>query len=136
MLQKKFLIGGLLALMCLLPLTANAEEEELAPGFDACMDKAATTADTLNCTTAAQDYWDKILNENFKKAKNHCAQATSPKECDENLVAAQRLWIKYKEITPRVIRDLYGGGSLGTQIAGHFLASETKKQAQLLIVPE
>lgn len=135
MLQKKFIMGGLLALMCLLPLTANAEEEELAPGFDACMDKAATTAETRNCLREAQDYWDKILNENFKKAKDHCAQATSPKECSENLVAAQRQWIKYKEMTPAVIRDLHGG-SMGTQIADDFLATETKKQARLLQVPE
>ena len=56
-------IGGGMSATC-----ARAEEE-LAPGFHACTEKAQSTADNLECLTAAYEYWDRQLNANFKKAQ-------------------------------------------------------------------
>ena len=107
-------------------------EEELAPGFNACTEKAQSTADNVECYNAAYTYWDKTLNANFKKAQAACEDTANAKECRAKLLKAQRLWIQYKEA---MADSLYASGSGGTMdhlTVGHFVAQETKKQAQLL----
>lgn len=107
-------------------------EEELAPGFDMCAEKAESTADQIECATNAYLYWDKILNANYKKAKSGCEDFEHPKQCVSELLKAQRSWIKYKEEMINVIFMINGGGSLARLQADVFAATETKKQAQLL----
>lgn len=107
-------------------------EEELAPGFHACTEKALSTADNVECLTAAYEYWDKQLNANFKKAQAGCEEAPHPKECRAKLLKAQRLWIQYKEAMGDALYGMGGGGTMDNLTVGTFLAEETKKQAQLL----
>lgn len=107
-------------------------EEELAPGFHACTEKAQSTADNVECYNAAYSYWDKVLNANFKKAQAACADAADAKECRAKLLKAQRLWIQYKEAMVDALYALGGGGTMDQLTVGDFAARETKKQAQLL----
>lgn len=107
-------------------------EEELAPGFHACTDKAQSTADNLECLTAAYEYWDKRLNANFKKAQGACEDTGDAKQCRARLLKAQRLWIQYKEAMGDALYGMGGGGTMDSLTVGTFLAHETKKQAQLL----
>ena len=109
-----------------------ADAEELAPGFAQCMEKAESTSDSIECLTGAYKHWDKILNENFKKAKEACKDSEQAEKCEKDLMKAQRLWIQYKEAMFPVIDALHGGGSMARMLADEFAASETKKQAQLL----
>lgn len=125
-------------LFCVLPLcaclfvSAARAEEELAPGFNACTEKAQSTADNLECLNAAYTHWDKVLNANFKKAQAACAEAPDAKECRAKLLKAQRLWIQYKEAMADALYASGSGGTLDNLTVGHFAARETKKQAQLL----
>lgn len=118
--------------LTLSPLRASAEEEELAPGYNACIDKSESTADTIDCIGKAYEHWDKKINQNFKKAEGACAESENPQDCKKALVKAQRLWVQYKEAMPTVIEYLNGGGSMSRVTANYFMAEETKKQAQLL----
>ena len=126
-------VQGLLVASLVLPSSALAEGqngEEFAPGFDACMSKSVATVDMVNCLNAAYDYWDGILNRNYKQAIRDCADSGEP-ECKKKLQKAQRAWIQYKEGMADFIHSSTGG-TMGSLNAASFLATETKKQAELL----
>lgn len=122
----------LLLLAFLLAPCLHPRAEDLAPGYNECVEKAQSTADNLDCLNKAYDYWDKILNENFNVAREACSEAEKPKKCSEDLLKAQRLWIQYKEAMAPVISELNGGGSLSRILADTFVVRETRKQARLL----
>ncbi|MDE6734301.1 MAG: DUF1311 domain-containing protein [Desulfovibrio sp.] len=117
-------------------VSAAHAEEELAPGFHACTEKAQSTADNVECLNAAYNYWDKALNANFKKAQAACEDTANAKECRAKLLKAQRLWIQYKEAMGDALYGMGGGGTMDNLTVGTFLAEETKKQAQLLAPAE
>ena len=131
---KKFVTHGLLVLSLALPSVALAEgqagEQEFAPGFDACMEQATATADMKNCLNAAYEYWDGILNRNYKQAMRNCEEFGEP-ECKKKLLKAQRAWIQYKEGWVDYIYSSTGG-TMSSLNALSFQAPETKKQAELL----
>ena len=107
-------------------------EEELAPGYNICMENALSNMDMVSCTHAAYEYWDKVLNENYAVALKACNDASDPAACRANIKKAERLWVQYKEAMAEAVVDLNGGGSLSRLSAVSFLAEETKKQATLL----
>lgn len=121
-------------LMCAgLFVPAAQAGEELAPGFDACAEKATSTAAQVECYTAAYTHWDKVLNANFKKAQGACADAMDAKQCRAALLKAQRLWIQYKEAMVEALYAMGSGGTMDSLTVGDFAARETRKQAQLLL---
>lgn len=136
--MQKLLKCTCVLMFCALPVCAAFfvpaahAEEELAPGFNACTEKAQSTADNVECLTAAYNHWDKALNANFKKAQAACADAVDAKECRAKLLKAQRLWIQYKEAMGDALYGMGGGGTMDNLTVGTFLAEETKKQARLL----
>lgn len=112
-------------------------EKELAPGFNQCMDAAnGSSPDMIDCATAAYQYWDKLLNAEYKKAQKICSGNENKDEikaCLGKLKKTQQLWIQYKENMSDLIGDvLGGGGQLDRFNADIFIAEETKKQALLL----
>lgn len=126
-------VQGLLIASLALPSAALAQEqgsEELAPGFDACMGQATSTVEMVNCLNSAYEYWDGILNRNYKQAIRDCADSGEP-ECKKKLQKAQRAWIQYKEGMAGFIYSSTGG-TMSSLNAASFLATETKKQAELL----
>ncbi len=129
---KMLLFVSAVAVMCAALTTPAHCEEELAPGFNACIDKAASTADHLDCLRTAFDFWDRQLNTNFKQAKADCAGGENAQQCLANLLKAQRAWVQYKEAMSQVVWDMEGGGSNSRLSANSFLVQETKKQALLL----
>ena len=130
MLAKK--VAAFLLFASLIVPSITLAEEELAPGFSACEEKADNMADNIECAVNAYKYWDEKLNANFKKAKSLCADAENPKACESQLLKAQRLWIQYKEAMAQTLFQIHGGGSLARLESDMFFARETKKQAQLL----
>lgn len=117
-------------LMCAgLFVSAAHAGEELAPDFDACAEKATSTAAQVECSTAASTHWDKVLNANFKKAQTVCADAMDAKQCRAALLKAQRLWIQYKEAMVEALYAMGSGGTMDNLTVGDFAARETKKQA-------
>ena len=126
------LLFGALPVCAVLCVPDARAEEELAPGYNACIEKAQSTAKNLECLTAAYNHWDKMLNTNFKKAQAACADAADAKTCRAKLLKAQRLWIQYKEAMADALYGMSGGGTMDNLTVGNFLAEETKKQARLL----
>lgn len=122
---------GLLAAALVAPSAVLATgEEELAPGFNACIDKASTTTAMVACYDSAYKFWDNILNRNYKRAMKNCDENGTP-ECKANLKKAQRAWIQYKEGMSDYIYSSSDGTMSRVSTIG-FLTEETKKQAQLL----
>lgn len=121
-----------LVFMAILLQSGLTMAEELAPGFDACMDKAGSTAESKECFGKAFLYWDKQLNANFKKLPKACEEAPDPEACKARAIKAQKLWIQYKEAMAEALYDLGGGGSIAGLNVDSFTAEETKKQAKLL----
>ena len=117
--------------LAILPATARGEEE-LAPGFDACIGKAVSTVDQVDCLSRAYEYWDKQLNANYQQARAQCASAEKPDLCRAHLLKAERAWVAYKEAMGDVVWDMNGGGSISRVSALGFTVEETKKQAKLL----
>ena len=134
--MKKSLFLEILLLVPFLLVASARAEDELMPGYNACMEKATCTADAMECISAAYLHWDAILNANFKKAKASCGDYDKPEECTANLLKAQRAWIQYRDAMAQVILDADGGGSIARVSANSFFAKETKKQAQLLAPAE
>ncbi len=126
----KLVTCGLLCAALAAPCAVQAAEEELAPGFNACMNRSSATTDMIGCYDSAYQYWDKILNKNYKMAMKNCDEEGTP-QCKANLKKAQRAWIQYKEGMAEYIYSS-SDGTMSRLSAAGFLAEETKKQAKLL----
>lgn len=125
-------------LLCCLALLflaapAMAEEDELAPGFDRCMEQSGgVTTEMLNCLQQAYEYWDARLNTNYKKARQACKSSSDPKACSDKLLKGQRAWVQYKEVFTDLVQLPNEGGSMARLNSMSFLTGETRKQALLL----
>lgn len=125
-------------LLCCLALLflaapAMAEEDELAPGFDRCMEQSGgVTTEMLGCLQQAYEYWDARLNTNYKKARQACKSSSDPKACSDKLLKGQRAWVQYKEVFTDLVQLPNEGGSMARLNSMSFLTGETRKQALLL----
>lgn len=125
-------------LLCCLALLflaapAMAEEDELAPGFDRCMEQSGgVTMEMMGCFQQAYDYWDARLNANYKKARQACQNSSDPKGWSDKLLKGQRAWVQYKELFADLVQLPNEGGSMARLSAMSFLTGETRKQALLL----
>jgi len=125
----------LLCCLALLFLTAPAmaEEDELAPGFDRCMEQSGgVTTEMLSCLQQAYEYWDARLKTNYKKARQACKSSSNPKACSDKLLKGQRAWVQYKEVFTDLVQLPNEGGSMARLNSMSFLTGETRKQALLL----
>ena len=125
-------------LLCCLALLflaapAMAEEDELAPGFDRCMEQSGgVTTEMLGCLQQAYEYWDARLNTNYKKARQACKSSSDPKACSDKLLKGQRAWVQYKEAFTDLVQLPNEDGSMARLNSMSFLTGETRKQALLL----
>ncbi len=120
------------AFLCAVPLAfavPASAEEELAPGYDACIEKSdGVTADMIECMNKAHAYLDKRLNDVYKKARADCEDDA----CRKKLLDAERAWIKYRDAMADAVWAMNGGGSLSRLAASGFILEETKKQTKWL----
>ena len=125
-------------LLCCLALLflaapAMAEEEELAPGFDRCMEQSGgVTTEMLGCLQQAYEYWDVRLNANYKKARQACKNSSDPNACSDKLLKGPRAWVQYKEVFTDLVQLPNEGGSMARLNSMSSLTGETRKQALLL----
>ncbi len=126
-------LGAGALLLFLSPVSLSFAGEELAPGFDSCMNRSeGVTVDMLMCLNDAYDYWDDRLNDSYAAAMKHCSGSDDPVTCKKNLRDAERLWVQYKNAMGEAVAGLEGGGTLSGVTASSFMVEETKKQAELL----
>lgn len=110
---------------------------ELAPGLDACMEASeGVTSKMMDCLAEAHAYWDKRLNENYRKALDSCTGTEQAEQCVNRLRKAQRAWIAYRDAMGDVVFDNNGGGSYSRLAAQEFSLQETRRQAECLAAPE
>ena len=122
---------AVLAAFCL--CGTGAAEEELAPGYDQCMDKAQTTSDYVECADDAFCHWDVILDENYQKAMKRCPYDTE-EACAayvRKLREAERAWLRYRDATVEFLSQKLGGSHDRVE-ASVFAAEATRAQARLL----
>ena len=125
--------SALLSGLLFLTAPAMAEEDELAPGFDRCMEQSGgVTTEMLGCLQQAYEYWDARLNTNYKKARQACKSSSDPKACSDKLLKGQRAWVQYKEVFTDLVQLPNEGGSMARLNSMSFLTGETRKQALLL----
>ena len=126
--------AGLAALLTV--SAAQAQEEELAPGFDQCMEASGgVTANMSACADAAYQYWDQQLNQNYRQAMQNCQNTEDPVKCQALLKKSERSWVTYKESLADYLILSCGGSAIGTLDLLNIsimMAEETKKQARCL----
>ena len=121
------LLGASLVLAASGPCPAGGEE--LAPGSDACLEKAyGNDVETRDCLRKAHAYWDRKLNENYRTARESCLS----KSCAKKLLEAERAWIKWRDLMAELLLESRGGGSMNVAMSIRFEAEATKLQAQKL----
>ena len=131
----------LTALLCAaLPLTllsasalACGDEAALySRDYDQCMDAAASTAAMQNCIAAEHGKQDKTLNDNYRKLMAALAKPRQPQ-----LLAAQRLWLQYRDANCRLYADPDGGTAATLAAADCALAATAARAAELAkLLPE
>lgn len=90
------------------------------------MQEAITTVDMVMCTTKEFEREDQRLNENYQQLRSQLSEARR-----EQLLTAQRAWIKYKEANC----DFYAnpeGGTLARVEANACVLKETINRADEL----
>ncbi len=136
--MKRVMFPLLVALACLcLPGTAHAGEEELAPGFNACMDKAVSTADMVACMNTGIEHWDTILAKNYAEAEKGCLDPDKAR-CDEYrslLRASMKSWKAYRSDTASYLGQV-SGGTIDRLNAAMFYLRVTKQYAQAIAVED
>jgi uncharacterized protein YecT (DUF1311 family) len=84
------------------------------------------------CYGDAYIYWDKILNINYKKAKDECKRADDEKLCLKSLLTFQRNWLAYRDSSKKTINDLMGNYDVTYEEESYFEFEATRKQAKVL----
>ena len=83
------------------PARAQHMNEKDSPCAD-----VVVTVDLANCLARARDVADAELNGIYKRLRDKLDTADG-----QRLVAAQRLWIQYRDANCAAERDLYEGGT-------------------------
>ena len=81
-----------------------------------------TTVRQMECLLAEHDGWDRLLNEEYTRARTEAARVDGADQPDhavraDRLRAAQRAWIAFRDANCAMAYALHGGGSL-RQISG------------------
>lgn len=110
--------------------------DELAPGYNRCIERARNDFDMKDCSSAAAAYWDKRLTDLYKSMVKDCARDANPALCARTIKNLENRWITYRDDMSKFI---YNGGSYrpvgGTAqrfLGIDFLAQEMKKQCVIL----
>lgn len=98
------LVFALCVCGALAPAAARGEPDYGAE-YTACVERAGGNMPAMmECTKAAWARWDKRLNETFKKVTERVG-----KDRQAQLLAAQRLWVKYRDANCGFYNDPQGG---------------------------
>ncbi len=112
-------------------------EEELAPGFDMCDQKAAEATSgqglaqyrgaKIDCYDLADKYWTPILNKNYDI---HMNLYKDDPDKQKKLQEFQKAWEQYVDAGRKFIYAQ--GGTMAGTVATYFDLEETRRQARLL----
>lgn len=86
------------------PAAGQAEAPLYSPAYNQCMDKAMSTAAMLDCAQQELGKQDALLNKAYKAQME---KLSDPRK--QQLLAAQRAWLKYRETQTAFLYDPDGG---------------------------
>jgi len=113
--------GGLLGVFGLLVNVAPvaAADKDMSKKYLTCIDKSnGVTSEMLDCISAEHERQDARLNDNYKRLMSKL----SPKRKEE-LLEAQRAWVKFRDANCRFYYDPQGGS------AAHLAGTDCMLQA-------
>lgn len=123
---------GSLILQSPLAYANPAAEEELAPGFNACISRSSSVSEMRQCNASAIQYWQDRLDKALSRAGAMCEQANQPESCKKSLNRAQTAWQDYVEMMANYRMEVSGGGSEGLLEQGKFRAEAIRAQVRIL----
>ena len=96
-----------------------AADKDMSKEYSTCIDKSnGVTSEILDCISAEHERQDTRLNENYKRLMSKL----SPKR-KEQLLEAQRAWVKFRDANCRFYYDPEGGS------AAHLAGTDCMLQA-------
>jgi uncharacterized protein YecT (DUF1311 family) len=108
---------ALLILLVTVSLPVLANDDSYSATYTACMDASGgVTVNMLDCNAAETELQDARLNTGFKAASKALSATNKA-----NLLAAQRLWLKYRDANCMLYGSLTGGSMDGLNGTGCFL---------------
>lgn len=106
--------------------------EELAPGYNRCMESATGTFDMLQCGQDAYLYWEEKLTEAYKslRARCHTLEGRSLEQCQDYVEKIEKNCQEYREQGMNLLHIFYGeDNQLARLEAQQFNIMATQKQA-------
>jgi uncharacterized protein YecT (DUF1311 family) len=91
--------------------------------------KVVVTVDLANCLAKARDAADTQLNAIYEQLRGKLDSAHG-----QRLLAAERLWIQYRDANCRAERDLYEGGTAAQPVYLACLEAMTRARTRELAV--
>ncbi|UTH75507.1 lysozyme inhibitor LprI family protein [Chromobacterium sp. IIBBL 290-4] len=127
MINRTSFAGALLLGLLSAPAFSCGDEAMLySADYDQCMNQAASTAAMLDCIHTEHGKQDKLLNDNYKKLMAQFSSKRQPR-----LLAAQRLWLQYREANCQAYVDPDGGTAEALTGADCMLRATAERAAEL-----
>ena len=121
----RLILGLIIAMLAAnLPARAQHMNEKDSPCAD-----VVITVDLATCLARARDAVEVQLNAVYKQLRGKLDTADG-----QRLVAAQRLWIQYRDANCAAERDLYKGGTAASSVYLACLEAMTRARAKELAV--
>ena len=124
---------------CISELGFGAASREACVGiiYSACPSGAGSTFEMVQCSVAESDYWDARLNRVYGELRDlYVEQDAEERGYNEDavqlapmLLTAQRAWIKYRDESCAMQRNLFRGGTMGRITAADCMNSMTAARA-------
>lgn len=111
-------LGALMAAGSAAAASSSEIEARYSKGFADCIDRAAATADQIQCAVEEHALQDRALNAAYARA-----MARLTPEQQAKLKAAQRAWIPWRDAKCAALEDI-GWGSL-SRVSANFCMVET-----------
>ena len=116
----------MLIMLAVLAESVPARAQHMNEKDSPCAD-AIVTAELTKCLAKARDVADAQLNAAYKRIRDKLDSADG-----QRLVAAQRLWIEYRDTNCAAERDLYQGGTAASPVYLACLEAMTRARTKEL----
>jgi uncharacterized protein YecT (DUF1311 family) len=124
-LKQSYIVIAILSLS--ISLSASAQDAQFTKQFSNCIKKSGgVTSEMLNCIAAETKIQDARLNSNYKQVMGSLSPARK-----KQLLAAQRLWIQYRDANCGFYADPDGGTSAAVRASDCFLRTTASRAQEL-----
>jgi uncharacterized protein YecT (DUF1311 family) len=124
-LKQSYIVVAILSLS--ISLSASAQDNLVTKQFSTCIKKSGgVTSAMLDCIAAETKIQDARLNSNYKQVMGSLSPVRK-----KQLLAAQRLWIQYRDANCGFYADPDGGTSVAVSASDCFLRATASRAQEL-----